>query len=82
MTRIKESASTVIYVNGNYIENQTIHVHQGGMLRKKKNGLLFGFCSNISYLCTDRYTDIQIYTVILKKLSCVRIRVYVRVRYF
>ena len=51
------------------------------MLRKK-NGLLFGFCSNISYLCTDRYTDIQIYTVILKKLSCVRIRVYVRVRYF
>ena len=81
MTRIKESANTVIYVNGNYIENQTIHVHQGGMLRKK-NGLLFGFCSNISYLCTDRYTDIQIYTVILKKLSCVRIRVYVRVRYF
>ena len=52
MTRIKESANTVIYVNGNYIENQTIHVHQGGMLRKK-NGLLFGFCSNISYLCTD-----------------------------
>ncbi len=35
MTRIKESANTVIYVNGNYIENQTIHVHQGGMLRKK-----------------------------------------------
>lgn len=36
MTRIKESASTFIYVNGNYIENQTIHVHQGGMLRKKR----------------------------------------------
>ena len=61
MTRIKESANTVIYVNGNYIENQTIQVHQGGMLRKK-NGLLFGFCSNISYLCTDRYTDIHRYS--------------------
>lgn len=24
--------STVIYVSGNYIENQTIHVHQGGIL--------------------------------------------------
>ena len=36
MTRIKESANTVIYVNGNYIENQTIHVHQGGKKKKKR----------------------------------------------
>ena len=78
MTRIKESASTFIYVNGNYIENQTIHVHQGGMLRKKTDYYLdFAQIFRIFAL-----TDIQIYTVILKKLSCVRIRVYVRVRYF
>ena len=63
----------------------TLRIRQSMSIREacfEKNGLLFGFCSNISYLCTDRYTDIQIYTVILKKLSCVRIRVYVRVRYF
>ena len=63
----------------------TLRIRQSMSIREacfEKNGLLFGFCSNISYLCTDWYTDIQIYTVILKKLSCVRLRVYVRVRYF
>ena len=57
MTRIKESANTVIYVNGNYIENQTIHVHQGGMLRKKTDYYLdFAQIFRIFAL-----TDIQIY---------------------
>ena len=57
MTRNKESANTVIYVNGNYIENQTIHVHQGGMLRKKTDYYLdFAQIFRIFAL-----TDIQIY---------------------
>ena len=63
MTRIKESASTVIYVNGNYIENQTIHVHQGGMLRKKRIiiWILLKYFVSLHWQIY-RYTDIHCYS--------------------
>ena len=63
MTRIKESANTVIYVNGNYIENQTIHVHQGGMLRKKRIiiWILLKYFVSLHWQIY-RYTDIHRYS--------------------